>query len=54
MGDVWKGNRIRLPGEAPTRWIDAFTGAEIITEGRELEMAQVLGAFPAALLEGQA
>ncbi|HLP42518.1 MAG TPA: malto-oligosyltrehalose synthase [Fibrobacteria bacterium] len=53
LGEVWKGSRIRLPGEAPTRWVDAMTGAEILIEGRELELSQALGGFPAALLEGQ-
>ena len=52
--EAWQDTRIRLPAEAPQKWTDAFTGAEIRAEGRELSLSEVLAAFPAALLEGQA
>ena len=52
--EVWQDTRVRLPAEAPSDWIDAFTGAAIRAEGRELRVGEVLDAFPAGLLEGPA
>lgn len=50
--EAWEGTFIRLPGEAPLRWSDAFTGAEVAAAGRGLRAADALADFPVALLEG--
>ena len=50
---LWEDTRIRIPGDAPVRWVDALSGREIPMESGGLAVGDVLSHFPAALLEGQ-
>jgi (1->4)-alpha-D-glucan 1-alpha-D-glucosylmutase len=51
--EVWLDTRVKLPGEAPSRWIDVFTGEERMAEGEEIPLGTALSGFPVALLQGQ-
>jgi len=51
--DIWGDTRIRIPGDAPVRWIDAVSGEQFQVENGSLAVGDALGRFPAALLEGQ-
>jgi (1->4)-alpha-D-glucan 1-alpha-D-glucosylmutase len=53
-GDVWGETRIRIPGNAPSRWVDALSGEELQAEPGGLYIGDILARFPAAMLEGQA
>jgi (1->4)-alpha-D-glucan 1-alpha-D-glucosylmutase len=47
-GDTW----ITLPADAPLRWRDGMSGAEVASEGARLRLGDALAAFPVALLTG--
>lgn len=52
--ELWGDTRIRVPGDAPVRWIDAISGVEVRGEGGSLSVGDILSRFPVAMLEGQA
>jgi (1->4)-alpha-D-glucan 1-alpha-D-glucosylmutase len=51
--DIWGETRIRIPGNAPARWVDALSGEELKSEPGGLWVGDLLARFPAAMLEGQ-
>lgn len=51
--EVWGETRLRLPGEAPLRWRDAFSGSELESGEGGLPLGDILERFPAALLVSQ-
>ena len=51
--EIWGDTRVKIPGEAPARWVDALSGAELKAEGGSLAIGDILARFPCALLDGQ-
>ena len=53
-GARWADTALILPSDAPSRWTNLFTGAEIVatprSEGQVLDVSQALDSFPIALL----
>jgi (1->4)-alpha-D-glucan 1-alpha-D-glucosylmutase len=52
LGDIWQGTAIRLPDDAPTTWRQVLTDATITETAGSLPVADVLAAFPVAILSG--
>jgi (1->4)-alpha-D-glucan 1-alpha-D-glucosylmutase len=54
LGDVWQGNDLVLPAEAPTRWRNVVTGEDVQTrlDGQEhcLPLSEALRTLPVAAL----
>ena len=51
---AWEDTAVRLPEQGePHSWRNVFTGETVSASGHSLRVAEVLGAFPAALLIGQ-
>jgi maltooligosyltrehalose synthase len=51
---IWRDTRVLLPaGAAATNWQDALTDASHTGGGDSLQLAQVLRAFPGAVLVGR-
>jgi (1->4)-alpha-D-glucan 1-alpha-D-glucosylmutase len=48
--DVWRDERLSVPGEAGRTYRDLFTGRELIADQGNLELAEVFGEFPVAVL----
>jgi (1->4)-alpha-D-glucan 1-alpha-D-glucosylmutase len=50
--NVWKDDRLLLPKGAPERWLNIFTGENLMISGmtRELDLGDILSSFPVALL----
>ncbi|MDB5105262.1 MAG: malto-oligosyltrehalose synthase [Fibrobacteres bacterium] len=51
--EIWGDTRIKIPGDAPVRWVDAISGEELQVEAGSLAVGDILARFPAAMLEGQ-
>ncbi len=55
IGDVWRNTRLILPGDAPDRWRNLFTGEVLAAQGengvKSIPLAVLCGQFPLALLE---
>lgn len=57
---AWGGTMLQLPPDAPRRWTNVFTGetveaaAVMVRGGSLIPLRTLLGAFPVALLEGEA
>ncbi|HUO83974.1 MAG TPA: malto-oligosyltrehalose synthase [Thermoanaerobaculia bacterium] len=47
---VWKRSSIRLPADAPTRWVNRITGETLEAAGGALLAADLFRSFPVALL----
>ncbi len=47
----WEGADVELPAEAPERWRNVLTGANLAAQRRRIPLADVFAAFPVALLE---
>ena len=50
VGSMWEGTRIFLPPAAPRAWVDALCGSEVRAAHGKLDLTDVLGRFPVALL----
>ena len=51
---VWGENTIELPAGSATRWINVFTGEELVAGGEKpLRLGDVLRSFPVALLQAK-
>jgi (1->4)-alpha-D-glucan 1-alpha-D-glucosylmutase len=54
FASIWEEGELQLPADAPSYWVDAFTGAELRARdsagGKALACADLLGHFPVALL----
>lgn len=51
--EIWGDTRLKVPGDAPVRWVDAISGEELQVEAGGLAVGDILARFPAAMLEGQ-
>lgn len=55
IGEVWRNTRLILPGDAPDRWRNLFTGEVLAAQGengvKSIPLAVLCGQFPVALLE---
>jgi (1->4)-alpha-D-glucan 1-alpha-D-glucosylmutase len=49
--EVWSDTQIALPEDAPSRWKEAITGEEAISDGAVM-IGDILKRFPVALLLG--
>jgi (1->4)-alpha-D-glucan 1-alpha-D-glucosylmutase len=49
----WADTRLKIPGDAPVRWVDAISGEELQVESGALAVGEILSRFPVAMLEGQ-
>jgi (1->4)-alpha-D-glucan 1-alpha-D-glucosylmutase len=51
---AWGKSVLTLPGDAPDRWMNIFTGEELkispVGDGKQLRVADVFQAFPVAML----
>jgi len=52
--NIWGNAALELPEDAPRRWHDVLTGAEIRVRGNALKLAEAFASFPVALLAGDA
>jgi (1->4)-alpha-D-glucan 1-alpha-D-glucosylmutase len=50
LGDVWGDTRLAIAGTGAVRYRDAFTGETVVARDAHLRLADVLTAFPVALL----
>ncbi|HUK40873.1 MAG TPA: malto-oligosyltrehalose synthase [Candidatus Acidoferrales bacterium] len=54
LREFWRGNTVILPAGAPRRWLNIFTGEEVVVSGTDreklLDLSSALGTFPVALL----
>jgi maltooligosyltrehalose synthase len=50
--ECWRDDALHLPEDAPTQWIDAWTGASISAEDGRLPLARAFEDLPCALLVG--
>lgn len=46
----WSSAAIRLPPNAPTRWLDALTGRELTADDEQLHLREAFASLPVALL----
>jgi maltooligosyltrehalose synthase len=51
---VWGDDLIILPGDAPRKWVNVFTGEIIASETGQMPLATLLSAFPLAFLLAEA
>ncbi|MDQ3000950.1 MAG: malto-oligosyltrehalose synthase [Fibrobacterota bacterium] len=51
--DIWGDTRVKIPRDAPERWVDAISGEELQVESGGLAVGEILSRFPVAMLEGQ-
>jgi (1->4)-alpha-D-glucan 1-alpha-D-glucosylmutase len=54
LGEAWGKVELVLPGDAPTRYTNAFTGEPVLAPGGRLRLSSVFSHFPVALLESEA